>query len=276
MEGQGLAYLCARGERAQELVWLSEFLPDPSPEVSVLDVGCCYSIVLSVLRHLGFNAEGVDLRPYEYGPSVVCDARAMPFPDRAFDFAFSISTIEHIGLPHRPYGVRHRDPDGDLKAMAEICRVARRGVLVTFPVGEGAESWFGHRGWIRFYREDRVRELLRIAAQGFRWVTLRCAVREGLRWREVPPEEAFQVRSVEDPDGAQALGCIEARNDRELDPTRCRAEGAASNDWSVIGSDTASNEHRDGHVYSEEGSGDREGGSRVDPSRQPSKLESDS
>jgi SAM-dependent methyltransferase len=62
----------------------------------------------------------------------VADGRDLPFESGAFDHAYSISVIEHIG------------DDGDLRALAELARVVRRGgrVVITVPyAAEFSEDW---------------------------------------------------------------------------------------------------------------------------------------
>ena len=53
--------------------------------------------------------------------TVVADGRALPFPDRAFDVAFSNAVVEHVGRR-----------DDQLAFVRELCRVAER-VFVTTP-----------------------------------------------------------------------------------------------------------------------------------------------
>jgi SAM-dependent methyltransferase len=64
----------------------------------------------------------------------VADARRLPFPDEAFDHAYSISVIEHIG------------EDGDFQALAELARVVKPGgrIVITVPYATSyGEDWRG-------------------------------------------------------------------------------------------------------------------------------------
>ena len=62
----------------------------------------------------------------------VADGRALPFGDRTFDAAYSISVLEHIG------------DDGDERALRELARVVRPGgrILLTMPAAaDHREDW---------------------------------------------------------------------------------------------------------------------------------------
>jgi SAM-dependent methyltransferase len=62
----------------------------------------------------------------------VADARRLPFADAAFDHAYSISVIEHIG------------GDGDFEALAELGRVVKPGgrIVLTVPFDTAyREDW---------------------------------------------------------------------------------------------------------------------------------------
>jgi hypothetical protein len=62
-------------------------------------------------------------------PSLVrASAEALPFADGAFDFALSLDMIEHLPAEIRAESIR------------ELTRVARRGVVVGFPVGARARK----------------------------------------------------------------------------------------------------------------------------------------
>jgi SAM-dependent methyltransferase len=49
----------------------------------------------------------------------VCDAARLPFPDRSFDVVVAVRLLTHL--------------DGWREALAEMCRVARRAVIVDYP-----------------------------------------------------------------------------------------------------------------------------------------------
>lgn len=107
-----------------------------------LEVGCTDSgnIVPAVLTSLGWAVYGIDNREFKFQhPNfhfTQGDIRKAPFPDDFFDCVYAVSTIEHIGLERR-YGVTEADPEGDIKAVAEIARVLVPGgaFLLTVPYG---------------------------------------------------------------------------------------------------------------------------------------------
>lgn len=92
---------------------------------------------------------------------VFADLREMPFADGQFDIAVSISTLEHVGMDNRMYGVTARragDPEAEVaRAAAELRRVVRPGgrILLTVP--------FGHRedhGWLRQFDAQELERLV--------------------------------------------------------------------------------------------------------------------
>ena len=90
----------------------------------VLDVGCG-GLGLRALEP-GLDVTGVDLaeRPDYPGPFVQADAaEALPFPDDAFDLAYSNSVVEHIG------------PERRARFAAELRRVARGWYVQTPAIG---------------------------------------------------------------------------------------------------------------------------------------------
>ncbi len=119
-----------RHERFRALVPLG-------PGARVLDVGCG-TLGLRGLEP-GLDVTGVDLveRPSYPGPFVRADAtRRLPFPDGAFDLAYSSSVVEHVAPADRP------------RFAAELRRVAR-GIWVqtparAFPVEPHALLPFAH------------------------------------------------------------------------------------------------------------------------------------
>lgn len=70
---------------------------------------------------------------------------ALPFADNAIDSLSCMHVVEHIGLER--YGDAF-DPKGDLKAIAELCRVLKTGgqLLFVVPVGGSARIQYNaHR-----------------------------------------------------------------------------------------------------------------------------------
>jgi SAM-dependent methyltransferase len=77
--------------------------------------------------------------------TVRADARNLPFPDGAFDVAFCISTLEHVGFDNRRYGYEEKPDEGGMEsALTELRRVLTRDgrLLVSVPCGEPQ-----HHGW---------------------------------------------------------------------------------------------------------------------------------
>jgi SAM-dependent methyltransferase len=95
---------------------------------SVLDVGAGSGRLGQVLGKACGSYVGVDQSAND--GVLVADAHALPFPDGAFDVVVSKQTLPHFENPER--------------ALAEMMRVARRGVMVQQEFPEGGVGWEGH------------------------------------------------------------------------------------------------------------------------------------
>lgn len=98
-------------------------------ESSVLDIGCAKGFMLHDFAQLipGITVNGIDVSNYaienaieDMRPNVqVASAVELPFPDKSFDVAISITTIHNL------------EGDELIKALREIDRVSRRGSFIT-------------------------------------------------------------------------------------------------------------------------------------------------
>lgn len=83
---------------------VSAYVDRAPSSLKVLDIGCNNGYVVAFLRHMGYEAYGMDLSDYALGlapPHVrpylyKGDFAAMPFTDNAFDLCVSWGTIEHL------------------------------------------------------------------------------------------------------------------------------------------------------------------------------------
>lgn len=92
------------------------------PDMRVLDVGCAKGFLVKdlMIENPGIEAFGLDISTYaikESEPEVigrlhVGTAEQLPFPDKSFDFVFSINTIHNL------------ERDACKKALSEIQRVS--------------------------------------------------------------------------------------------------------------------------------------------------------
>lgn len=117
--------------RALDELW-DAAAPDGGVPESVLDVGCGEGVITRAWaqRLGGAPVVGVDVNDPKLAtlwsqhaqPNLrfeVADAHALPYADGAFDLVASVEMLEQATEPER--------------ALAELCRVARRAVIVTVP-----------------------------------------------------------------------------------------------------------------------------------------------
>ena len=212
-----ITWLLAPGgtdERVIEIPWVLSRL---GASGRVLEVGYAFAETawLGALLRAGVELVGVDLatRDVEGMETVEADVRELPFPDRSFDQALLVSTLEHVGADNSIYGLETDPggPDARSDALRELRRVLRRGgsLLVTVPLGErGEHGWFrqdDERGWTTLFAragwfvEDI--ELYELGEDG---------------WRATTSFRAAGVRYGERGPAASAVLCA------ELSPGRAR------------------------------------------------------
>ena len=190
-------------ERVTEIPFFFNNLHKPCKS---LDVGCCENIVPFILNDMGFDSWCMDVRQYEksYDKFFRADARQMPFENESFDFVFSISTIEHIGLVGTPYMTDViYDSQGDIIAWGEILRVTKVGgvIILTVPYGLGNEGLFH---WVRFYNKERIDKML--SDKRFKVTKLKYSVCKDNEWVEVDEKIAAETES--EPNKVLANLCI--------------------------------------------------------------------
>jgi 2-polyprenyl-3-methyl-5-hydroxy-6-metoxy-1,4-benzoquinol methylase len=93
---------------------------------------------------------------------VYADLRDLPYKDGAFETVVSLSTLEHVGMDNKAYGVnapRADDPVRELgRAVSELTRVAADRLLVTVPYGRREDH-----GWLRQFDREDVESLVELA-----------------------------------------------------------------------------------------------------------------
>ena len=198
--GERLTWLQAPGrtdERVVEIPWVLSRL---RPSGHVLEVGYAFAETawLGALLRSGLELVGVDLatRDVEGMETVEADVRDLPFPDRSFDQALLVSTLEHVGADNTVYGIEAAEGVGARRlALRELRRVLRRdgSLLVTVPVGEpGDHGWFrqeDERGWTSLFARAgwfvEESELYELGDEGWRATTSFRA--DGVRYGERGP-----------------------------------------------------------------------------------------
>jgi len=112
---------------------------------SILDVGCAKGFTLHDFRgHLpGVRVAGIDISPYAISHAMdsvkpylsVANASHLPFPDKSFDFVFSITTIHNLPA------------DLCRRALQEIERVGRKHKFVVVDAYRNRDEMERMRQW---------------------------------------------------------------------------------------------------------------------------------
>ncbi len=116
---------------------LSRLCAQPKGRAMDLGVVSGFCIPALTLSEMGFKVTGVDIRKFPLRHKnythLIHDPlkEKFPFPDGHFDYAYSISAIEHFGY----YKDKWENEDGDIDAVKETARVLKKGgiLLLTMP-----------------------------------------------------------------------------------------------------------------------------------------------
>jgi SAM-dependent methyltransferase len=212
-------------ERAVEIAWvLSRYRGEPR----VLDIGYAnasraYLAALTELEAPGLV--GADLAEADVPGlrTVVADVRRLPFEDSSFDVAICISTLEHVGLDNRVYGLEtEQDVEGPVQALRELARVLSGDgrLLVTVPCGEqedhGAFVQREPAAWSHLFASAGLalfeEEIYELRDEGWRSTP---ELPEGIRYGERGP-------------GASAVLCAELRRGGARSAVRRAVRAATS------------------------------------------------
>jgi ubiquinone/menaquinone biosynthesis C-methylase UbiE len=113
----------------------------------VLDIACGTGKVMSILGDTpGLELHGCDISDMLIGKARgrgiaqdrlrVCDATQLPYPDKSFDFSYSIGSLEHF------------TQEGIDQAIAEMARVTRLGSFHMMPTSRSGRD----EGWLKTYQ----------------------------------------------------------------------------------------------------------------------------
>jgi ubiquinone/menaquinone biosynthesis C-methylase UbiE len=131
---------------------VTRLLGRPLSGASVLDVCCGSGMDAEYLARSGAKVVAMDIsdgclcraaeRRKRYGVSyelVLGDAENLPFPDQSFDYSFVHDGLHHLDSPER--------------AIVELARVARRGLIVTEPADAAVTHGLIRAGVMKPYEE---------------------------------------------------------------------------------------------------------------------------
>jgi hypothetical protein len=115
----------------------------PAKHVDISSILCFGTIVSAFVPVEFYDFRPAPVRLSNFTSASV-DLTRLGFPDNSVASLSSMHVIEHIGLGR--YG-DPLDPDGDLKAIRELCRVLARGgnLMVAVPVGRARIQFNAHR-----------------------------------------------------------------------------------------------------------------------------------
>jgi hypothetical protein len=115
----------------------------PAKHVDISSILCFGTIVSAFVPVEFYDFRPAPVRLSNF-TSASADLTRLGLPDNSVVSLSSMHVIEHIGLGR--YG-EPLDPDGDLKAIRELCRVLARGgnLMVAVPVGRARIQFNAHR-----------------------------------------------------------------------------------------------------------------------------------
>ena len=90
-----------------------------NPE-SVLEIGPGPGLLRNIASSVDLNFKTIDLDP-DLKPDYIGSADALPLPDNSFDVVCAFQVLEHM-----PF-------DTSMKALQEMCRVAKRSTIISLP-----------------------------------------------------------------------------------------------------------------------------------------------
>lgn len=125
-----------------------------SPGMRVLDLGCGLASDIGHLASLGYDVTGVDLseeairqarRLHPNINALVADVRALPFPDRSFDYLLDRGCFHYLLPDDRPiYAAQTRRvlrPGGELLLRACMRNEGKRNDITTSTIAETFRGW---------------------------------------------------------------------------------------------------------------------------------------
>ena len=120
---------------------------------NILEIGVGFSLNGHICKHEGVGYKGMDIRA-DVNPDIVGSITDIPLPDKSIDVVCAFQIIEHM-----PY-------ENFTKALSEMCRVAKKGVIVSLPRKDNGDVEFektAHHFWeigFKGYELDKITDII--------------------------------------------------------------------------------------------------------------------
>lgn len=162
----------------------------PREKSTILDIGCRYSLLPLQLASLGHRVYGIDIHKYRRRHKnfhfINGDILDCKLKKNFFDFAISLSTIEHIGLTF--YGEKN-NKTGDIDAVNRVHDLLKEkgSFVLTLPFGIPKDN-----KWYRIYDLKRLKSLLGM----YKIIEIKTFIENNRNWFPASVKDAEKVESL--------------------------------------------------------------------------------
>lgn len=197
----------AMNERVVEIPFVHKALPLDSTGKRVMELGCTRSELCLQLASLGFEVQGVDLRPYSFTHSNLnfVQKNVLEFEGEPFDFIVTVSVLEHVGLGHYK---EMKDESALTQVIDKLADLLVDGgrLVVTVPCGAAFVD-----DYLRSFLPSEIKSLFNRGTLNL--ITEEYYCKEGKYWKPCSAEEITSVHNAPEdcgPTGVNGVGCLVA------------------------------------------------------------------